>query len=169
MEAIGLKPELEIDLWQLGEARESVFSSRARAWEQREPRYRWLGGLAREKSLSILKQCWGLINSSRIEGGSNAILEAMVLGVPVMATQIEPNVGLLGLDYEGYFEVESSLQCAELITRFLGDREFRNQLEEQVLARAKLFNREQERLGWRKLLVEGGMQSGKRDSVIKLE
>jgi len=43
-----------------------------------------------------LPTCRGLVNCSLAEGASNAILEAMALGVPVLARRIPGNVALLG-------------------------------------------------------------------------
>ena len=42
-----------------------------------------------------------------MEGGANVIPEAVVADVPVIASGIDGNVGLLGEDYPGYYPVEN--------------------------------------------------------------
>jgi len=63
-----------------------------------------VGDCQERKSLALCAKSSLTINSSILEGGANAVLEAMTMGVPVLASRIEGNVGLLGDDYPGYFE-----------------------------------------------------------------
>jgi len=52
-----------------------------------------------------------------MEGGANVISEAVVAGVPILASNISGSVGLLGRDYPGYFSVGNTDQLRELLLR----------------------------------------------------
>lgn len=54
--------------------------------------------------------------SSRMEGGANVLSEAIAASVPILASRIDGNVGILGADYPGYFEVGDTTQLARLLT-----------------------------------------------------
>jgi len=43
--------------------------------------------------------------------------EAIVASVPILASRIDGNVGILGKDYPGYFHVGDSRQLARLLSR----------------------------------------------------
>jgi glycosyltransferase involved in cell wall biosynthesis len=44
-----------------------------------------------------------MVLASHMEGGANVIIEAVCAGVPVLASDIGGNRGMLGDDYAGYF------------------------------------------------------------------
>ena len=56
-----------------------------------------------------------------MEGGANVVIEAVRSGVPVLASRIDGNVGLLGADYDGYFPVGDAAALAALMRRFVAD------------------------------------------------
>jgi glycosyltransferase involved in cell wall biosynthesis len=58
-----------------------------------------------------------MIISSNQEGGANVVSEAIVAGVPVIASDIAGNVGLLGRDYPGYYPVRDDAALAHLLER----------------------------------------------------
>ena len=58
---------------------------------------------------------WSIISLS--EGGANVISEAVVAGVPILASRMDGNVGLLGADYPGYFPVGDTRALARLLRR----------------------------------------------------
>src|SRR6185369_16319477 len=76
---------------------------------------------------------------SRMEGGANVIIEAVTSGVPVLASDISGNQGMLGTDYEGYFPLGDAPALAKLIDRCVTDDVFIARLREQCAQRAKLF------------------------------
>ena len=80
-----------------------------------------------------------------MEGGANVIIEAVTSGVPVLATDISGNRGMLGDDYAGYFPVGDSRALARLIDLALEDAAFYALLQAQCNARAPLFSPERER------------------------
>ena len=74
----------------------------ARAWPTVQ-RYVWHAGLPHGATLRRIANADAMIISSVIEGGANVIIEAVNAGVPVLASYIPGNVGMLGRDYDGYF------------------------------------------------------------------
>ena len=82
---------------------------------------------------------------SRIEGGANVVIEAVRSGVPVLASRIDGNVGLLGGDYDGYFAAGDAAALAALVRRFRADAAFAQQLRAQCAAREPLFRPAAER------------------------
>ena len=80
-----------------------------------DPRYRWLGGVPHARALRWLASSHAMVISSRMEGGANVVCEAICIGVPVLASRIAGNVGLLGAKYPGYFPLADEKALARLI------------------------------------------------------
>jgi glycosyltransferase involved in cell wall biosynthesis len=137
---------------QAGAALSPQWAEDARAFEHADPRYTWLGEVPHWRALRLLRQSHALVVSSRMEGGAHVVSEAIVHGVPVLASRIPGNVGLLGEDYPGYFEVEDTAGLARLMRRMREDPEFPAALGAAVRARQPLFTPEAEREAWRTLL-----------------
>jgi glycosyltransferase involved in cell wall biosynthesis len=86
-----------------------------------------------------------MVISSVMEGGANVIVEAVTCGVPVIASRISGNVGMLGAGYAGYFAVGNDEELARLLDRVGRDRDFLARLTAQCAARAPLFEPARER------------------------
>ena len=141
----------DLEVWQIGQALDAEMRKTAEFWMEEDKRYRWCGGLPREESLALCAKSSLTINSSILEGGANAVLEAMTMGVPVLASRIEGNVGLLGDDYPGYFEEGGMAKALEAIMHQRVD------LDEWSLLladRLPLFSRMRESESWLELLIE---------------
>jgi putative glycosyltransferase (TIGR04348 family) len=95
-------------------------------------RYRWLGSVPHARALKWLASSHAMVITSRMEGGANVVCEALRIGVPVLASRISGNLGLLGADYDGYFPVEDELALARLVTRAANDRPFYRSLKTHV-------------------------------------
>jgi glycosyltransferase involved in cell wall biosynthesis len=80
-----------------------------------------------------------------MEGGAHVLMEAVCSGVPVIASRISGNVGMLGEDYAGLFPVGDAKALADMLVRFRHDPEFEQQLKMQCGLRAPLFTPEFER------------------------
>ncbi|MBY0269537.1 MAG: TIGR04348 family glycosyltransferase [Burkholderiales bacterium] len=142
-----------IRLTHIGGARDPAFAAEARHWMKREPRYVWLGELARPQALATLARARAMLLSSRMEGGANVISEALMAGVPVIASRISGNVGMLGRAYRGYYPVSAAPALAKLLRRIETRPEFLAALEAQCAERRKLISAAQEKRGLRKLLL----------------
>ncbi|MDP4969445.1 MAG: glycosyltransferase, partial [Burkholderiaceae bacterium] len=89
-----------------------------------------------------------LVHPSVMEGGAHVVMEAICSGVPVIASRISGNEGMLGSDYAGFFATGDASALAALLLRMRRDPDFYAQLSVQCALRAPLFApaREQERL-----------------------
>jgi putative glycosyltransferase (TIGR04348 family) len=138
----------------LGAPLDPRLARRARRETVENPRYRWLGVRPRPATLRVLARCRLLVLTSRIEGGANAVSEAIVFGVPVISTRIAGSVGLLGADYPGYYPVGDTRALARLLVRFEDDLAFRTALVMRCRRLRPLFSPARERAAWSKLLAE---------------
>src|SRR5262249_3880652 len=112
-----LPAESRIRVTHLGRALTVPMQRRAKKLSATEPRYRWLGEVPRRRARKILAQSHLLVLSSRMEGGANAISEALADGVPILASRISGSIGLLGARYPGFFETGDTEGLARLLTR----------------------------------------------------
>ena len=64
-----------------------------------------MGNLAHDAARTALSRSHAMVIASLMEGGANVIIEAVTSGVPVLASDIDGNRGMLGDDYAGYFPV----------------------------------------------------------------
>ena len=149
-----LPPSSQIRIRQIGGAMTKEMERRARREEQINPRYRWLGEMSRARALSALAQSQLCIISSRMEGGANVLSEAIVLSIPVLASRIDGNVGILGADYSGLFPVGDTHKLARLITRAETDPNFLRELTKGVKKLARLFDPAREERNWAQLISE---------------
>ena len=126
----------------------------ARAEDQRNPRYRWLGPLPRWRARRLIRSCRLMVLSSRMEGGANVISEALVEHTPVLASRISGSVGLLGKDYPGYFPVGATKALARLLFRAESDPRFYRDLKARCSQMAPRFQPSRELAAWESLLRE---------------
>ncbi len=136
-----------------GAALDPAWAESARDAQRDNDRYRWLGPLSRAASARLLARSRLLVLTSRAEGGANVISEAIASGVPILSTRIEGSVGLLGLDFPGYFESGDARGLAALLRRAESDDAYRDELRVRVEALQPLFTPERERETWRTLLT----------------
>jgi putative glycosyltransferase (TIGR04348 family) len=126
--------EKNIQVVHLGAALDEDLAAQAKAGMAREPRYRWLGSVPHARALRWLASSHAMVISSRMEGGANVVCEALRIGVPVLASRIPGNLGLLGMPYAGYFPMENERALARLISRAAGDTRYYANLKKQVRA-----------------------------------
>jgi putative glycosyltransferase (TIGR04348 family) len=132
-------------LLHIGGALESSLGQAARATEAVNPRYHWLGNLPHGATRQRLARSHAMAICSVMEGGANVIIEAVTSAVPVLASDISGNIGMLGADYAGYFPVGQAAALAQLIDRSIDEPAFYALLQRQCAARAALFAPEAER------------------------
>jgi len=124
--------ERNVEVIHLGAPLDLRLAEKAMAGMKREPRYRWLGSVPHARALAWLASSHAMVISSRMEGGANVVCEALRIGVPVLASGISGNIGLLGAAYPGYFPVEDEVALARLMQRAATDHDFYVGLKKQV-------------------------------------
>jgi len=130
--ALAYLDEKNIQVVHLGAALDERLAAEAQAGMAREPRYRWLGSVPHARALRWLASSHAMVISSRLEGGANVVCEALRIGVPVLASRIPGNLGLLGSGYAGYFPLADERALAGLIARVAGDGRFYAKLKSEV-------------------------------------
>lgn len=146
MRALGLiDPRCRVRLFHIGAALDARYQRAAEDLSREDVRYRWLGPLPHAITRQRIKAARLLVISSLLEGGANVVIEAITSGVPVLASNISGNVGLLGRDYEGYFPAGDAQSLADLIHRAYNDPLYLDRLNRQCARRAPLFLPERER------------------------
>ena len=138
----------------LGKAMSPDFAREARALMRVEPRYRWLGERDHTATMRWLARSHAMVISSRMEGGAHVVSEAIAIGVPVIASAISGNTGLLGKGYRGLYPVGNDAALARLLARAANDSRWRHRLEAAVKSRRHLVDPAQERRSLAKLLAE---------------
>jgi putative glycosyltransferase (TIGR04348 family) len=145
MRAASLVTSAKARLLHIGGVLESTLGQAASATQAVNPRYQWLGSLPHSTTRQRLARSHAMALCSLMEGGANVIIEAVTSGVPVLASDISGNRGMLGDDYAGYFPVGDAAALASLIDRSIDEPAFYAQLQAQCAARAALFAPEAER------------------------
>jgi putative glycosyltransferase (TIGR04348 family) len=154
-EAARLLPaDSRIRIEQVGRAYTRQWAARARAEMKANARYRWRDDVPPASVRALLARSHAMVISSVSEGGANVISEAAVAGVPVLASHMDGNVGLLGSDYPGYFPVGDTQALACLLGRLEQEPSFAAHLAKAIARRAPLFRPARERAAWRRLLAE---------------
>ena len=144
----------KVRILHLGSALDDKMKEKAQQEMVLNPRYRWLQKQPRGRTIKILSDSRLLVLSSRMEGGANVISEAIIAGVPVLASKIPGNIGMLGTDYPGYFPVGDSNSLASLILRSENDPEFLKVLKQKLKLLVPRFKPEMEKSSLKKLLNE---------------
>jgi len=127
---------------------------RLRAEIARNPRFQWLGELPHWKTRRILADSQLLSVTSRMEGSSNALCEAIASSVPVVASKIPGLVGTLGKKYPGYFPVGETRELARLLQKIESNPEFYHRLKAHCARLSPLVDPKREITAWKKLLNE---------------
>ena len=91
----------------------------AREAAARDARFVWTGPLPRADALRRLGACNLHLITSRAEGGSNVLSEAVALGVPTLTTAIDGSLGILGEDYPGAFPPGDAAALARALEQAL--------------------------------------------------
>lgn len=138
--ALAFAPAPEIEIVQVGDALSTADRIETLAWMQRDARYRWIGGRPHGNALRWLASSHLMVLSSRMEGGANVICEAARIGVPVIASKVSGNIGMLGPQYSGYYALGDERALAKTIERARTDPSFYRLLQTQLRRRRALFS-----------------------------
>ena len=144
-----LAPDEGIQIDHLGNALDPALGEAARQTQADCPHYRWLGGVSHAAARNRIQRAHLLLHPSAMEGGAHVILEAVLSGTPVLASEVAGNVGMLGADYAGYFPPGDAAAlvgwlraCRADIATPVGTLA---RLQAQCAVRAPLFQRDAER------------------------
>jgi len=148
-----LPPASRVRVVQIGRAYSADWAAKATAEMAANPRYLWRDDVPRAAVQSLLRRSHAMVLSSISEGGANVISEAIVAGVPILASRMDGNVGLLGADYPAYFPVGDTRALARLMRRIEVDRRLVVTLRRAIARREPLFRPEREVAAWRELLA----------------
>lgn len=149
-----LPPSSQIQVVHVGGALTDNMKIQADAETSTNPRYRWLGELPRWRALRILARSRLLVLTSQMEGGANAVSEAIACSVPIISSRISGSIGLLGEDYPGYFPVGETQALTELLMRVETDTAFYNTLKAWCERLRPIVNPDRERQSWKRLLKD---------------
>ncbi len=160
--ALAQLPQDAIRVVQLGQAMRPELARQARALMRAEPRYRWLGELDHAGAMRWLARSHAMVISSRMEGGAHVVSEAISIGVPVIASAIPGNMGLLGADYAGYYPVADEAALAALLARAQSEPAWLKRLTAAVKAQRHEVDPAAERKAIARLIAELSRGSGTR-------
>lgn len=139
-------PELSrLRVIQAGKAHSPEWAQVANAEMDLNSRYTWLGEITPGRVRRLMAQSRLMVISSVMEGGANVVSEACVAGLPVIASAIPGNVGLLGDDYPGYFPARDTEALQALLLRAETQPDYLETLRQRCLARARGFTPEAEK------------------------
>lgn len=127
-----------------GRAHSPEWENNALAEQAANPRFKWLGEVDKPTIQQLMLRSRAMVISSIMEGGANVVSEACRAGLPVIASDISGNVGLLGDDYPGYFSVGDDTDLARIIHRAEQSPEFLEELADLVVKLASNFTPEAE-------------------------
>ncbi len=137
-----------------GSALDARLGAEARRESDANPRWSWRGPRSHAAIARILARARAFVLTSRSEGGAAALSEAIVTGLPVLATKIPATVGMLGPRHPGFFAIGDADALARLLRRCELDDGFRRRLQRASERRAARFAPRLERAAWRSLLRE---------------
>ncbi len=138
----------------LGKAHDTAWAEAARAEMAENPRYLWRGEVPHGEVRRRFARCHAMVMSSRMEGGANVVSEAVVADLPVLASGISGNVGLLGEEHPAYYPAGDTAALASLLARAEREAGFLEHVRTHAATRAHLFRPERERQRWSALLTE---------------
>jgi putative glycosyltransferase (TIGR04348 family) len=150
----GLPEASRIRVVHIGTALDEKIERQALREGEINPRYRWLGGLPRWKTLRHIASSHLVAITSKIEGSSNVLSESLACSVPVVASRIPGLIGTLGPDYPGYFAAGDTAGLTAMLARAEGDRGFYQELKLICRRLGSLVRPKDELAAWRKLLDE---------------
>lgn len=129
----------------LGGALDPAMAAEAARRQTAFPRWHWHGLRGPGETRRYMAGSHLLLVPSRMEGGANVICEATRAGVPVIASAVPGNQGMLGLDYPGYYPLADAPALANLLLRAETEPDFLSELGRHCAARAPLFEPARER------------------------
>jgi len=155
-----LPEQSKIRVTHLGSALSEDMAETAELAQNKLPRWHWAGEVPHRAVLKRLGRAHLMVISSVMEGGANVICEALAAGVPVLASHMSGNIGMLGEDYPGYFPVGDERRLAKLLSMAENDPDFYADLLAHARQRRALMRPEQEASRLRQAVAEFEQAAG---------
>jgi glycosyltransferase involved in cell wall biosynthesis len=111
--ALAHRPDIVLE--HIGAPLDATLGEEARQLAAEVPNYRYLGEQSHTQTLEHIARAHVLVHPSQLEGGAHVVMEAVMCGTPVLASRIDGNVGMLGLDYAGYFDCGHADQLTQAL------------------------------------------------------
>ena len=144
----------KISVLHLGMAMNAQTERAAMGYNESLERYQWIGEVSHADALKMLSKSRLMVISSRMEGGAHVVSEAIALGIPVIASDIPGNTGLLGDDYLGYYPVGNEAALASLLYRCESIPDFYSALKKQIDLRRDLISPQREKQSIQELMIQ---------------
>jgi len=154
MAARSLPDSSTVRVLQVGDAMTREMADRARKEVRANKRYRWLGEQQQGRVRRILRKSSLSVVSSRMEGGANVLSEAIAESVPSLASRIDGNVGILGTNYPGYFDVGDTEGLTRLLRRAETSPRYLAELKAWSERLAPIVDPVREQQAWSNLIEE---------------
>lgn len=143
--AAALRERTDIEMTIVGGIREPDIMTELKVPLAKARNLTLAGALPHGMTRQRIRRAHVLVVTSRMEGGANVIVEAVMAGTPVLASDCDGNIGMLGEDYPGYFKVGDAKALAALLVRCRDDARFLARLTTLCEARAPRFSPQAER------------------------
>jgi putative glycosyltransferase (TIGR04348 family) len=150
--ALGARKDIAFAM--AGGARDPLLKAEVERLAATIPRLAILNELSHAAARSRIRRSHVLVVPSQMEGGANVIVEAVMSGTAVLASDCDGNVGMLGEDYPGYFGVGDAGALARLVARCRDEPAFLHELTRMGAARARHFEPAAERAALLSLLQD---------------
>ena len=137
----------QIRLRHIGGAHDHALAAQAYETATAYSCYQFLGELSHLQTRRAIQRAHLLVHTSIIEGGAHVVMEAICSGVPVIASDIPGNRGMLGDQYSGLFPVGDAHALYALLKRARHEPEFLLTLAAQCAQRRGLFSIDRESKG----------------------
>jgi len=131
-----------IRVLQAGKAHNKKWAEMAEDENRNNSHFYWLDEISHTQIQILMQQSQLMVISSLMEGGANVISEACVAQLPVIASDISGNKGLLGNDYPAYFPAGDTLALQRLLLQTEQNPGFLSQLKKHCSALASRFRPE---------------------------
>lgn len=149
-----LPSESKIQVFHIGIPLNPEYRERINLAQKENPRYHYLGGFSYEKTLQAIAEANLISITSRLEGGSNVLCEALASKTPVITTNIPSLVATLGEEYPGYFSVADTETLKNLFLKAEMDANFYQELKNSCAKAAYLIDPVREEKCWYDLLKD---------------
>jgi len=140
-----LPEDSRIEVFCAGKPHNSEWEKKALREACENPRFHWLGELDKKQLEPLMAESRLMVISSIMEGGANVVSEACRAGLPILASDIAGNRGLLGPEYPGYFPPADDFRLADLMLMAERNSGYLEKLTEAVSLLACTFTPEKER------------------------